>query len=1036
MWRSYCLLSLTLCTFELAAYGRSAGTEELVTRDDGQDHRKETRGRPEAWDENTAELVGKWRNNGEALEPKWRDGDTIPLLPFSQFSRFSRGKIDNSEEEDDYDRRTPKYRQGNRRENFLRTRNNHRSPYNDYDHGPTEIKREYHERDEISPRKRNRPWNSENAAAFEETRNDDRNRNIEEDKETSARHREIFQARPNDYEHELNDEEYLKPRPRKRRPPQNYEFTLVESETSLNEGRTSNNSGPLPRENPPETTTKNAPFLQNAVELKSLLKMQQEEGSSLSEILQRRNLTLNDLLKGKADVINALKMKDEVEEGQDYEETARIMTNSFTKLVTTERPQWTFTTSQKPTKAKSSERNEEELVIPIVPASASLRNSQTSAREPLNKANGGEVVNVTTGKSIPSNVDATRVAITTSVPLPVATNSMELMQADDAGAKSSDGGEIRAESFDEDEIMEFSDFTDYKKGRNGVSPVWLMMKDGETPKLASTKGHFEDRGSTLSIEKILRPTERSKLTNNLPASPGNQGQGFNDSNSINRNRMFKEEEQRVTVNYSEEDYGSSSEREYQSDTPDTVMYYDLEQSTQIGNFTDMGKSESDMSKTIMKELESALDAMSRDVNSTLENRRALSKSPLAEKNDSDNLKNHQNRNTTGKKSYDDIISEVEPEARAEIFELFASGSAGKRLERLLKSRNMSLEELIALRQRGSSKVHLAEVSRIRAHKSNDKYAVKDTDLKATDSSPSKEGKAIVNHDKGVDNYLSQSTENLKTIDSLSNSMDLVRLEDGTTEQLVPKLESKVSNEDIEFNTSPKMDIEKDERERHRTVEIVDLLTTFDSFPFIRDIQREFTDQYDKEEKRKLLVQDSNVGVIFMNNDAEMIRVNDTSNVVESGFVKEIVKQEPSSIDIQAVYGKTGNILDEDESRSKKGKSLSKVKPSIIASGAILGVTLVVFLAIFIVCRIRQKQKYRYKNTFSRAVFQGPVMTARKLSNSSSLSTVMVNVVATSTTKRPEKNENQKPTEMDSKSDIDNDSLDANDSWETIPDYMK
>lgn len=978
--------------------------------------------------------MGKWRNNGEALEPKWRDGDTIPLLPFSQFSRFSRGKIDNSEEEDD-DRRTPKYRQSKRRENFLRGRNNRRLPYNDYDdHEQTEIKREYHERDEISPRKRNRPWNSENAATFEE-RNDDQNRDIKEDGETSARYREIFQARPNDYEHEFNDEEYLKPRPRKRRPPQNYEFTLVENETSLNEGGTNNNSVSKAnnQENFPETTTKNA---QNAVELKSLLKMQQEEGLSLSEILQRRNLTLNDLLKGKTDVINALKMRD-VEESQDYEETARVMTNSFTRLFTTERPQWTFTTAES-AKAKSSQ---EELVIPIIPASTSLRNSQTSAREPSNKANDGEVysevVNATTGKSIPTNVDAIRVTITTPMPLPVATNSMELVQADDAGTKSPAGGEIRAESFDEDEIMEFSDFTDYKKGRNGVSPVWLMMKDGEageTPKLASSKGQFEDKGSTLSIEKILHPTERSKLTR--LANPGNQGPGFNDSDSINKSGTFKEEEQRVTMNHSEEDYSSSSEKEYQSDTPDTVMYYDLEQSTQIDNYT----GESDMSKTIMKELESALDAMSRGVNSTLENRRALSKGPLVEKNDSDNLKNHQNINTTGKKSYDDVISEVEPEARAEIFELFASGSAGKRLERLLKSRNMSLEELIALRQRGSSKVHLAEVSRIRAHKSNDKHGVKNTDdLKATSSSSSKERKTIANrenYDKGVNNYLSQSTENLKTIDSSSNSMDLVRLEDGTTEQLIPKLESTISNEDIELNTSPRMDIEKDERERHRTVEIVDLLTTFDSFPFIKDIQREFTDQYDKEDKRKLLVQDSNVGVMFVNNDAEMIRVNDTSNIVESGFVKEIVKQEPSSIDIQAVYGKTGNILDEDESRSKKGKSLSKVKPSIIASGAILGVTLVVFLAIFIVCRIRQKQKYRYKNTFSRAVFQGPVMTARKLSNSSSLSTVMVNVVATSTTKRPEKNENQEPTEMDSKSDIDNDSLDANDSWETIPDYMK
>lgn len=978
------------------------------------------------------------------MEPKWRDGDTVPLLPFSQFSRFSRDKIDN-EEDEDYDHRGTKYRQSNGRENFLRTRNNHRTLYNDHENYESiENRHGYREREEILPRKRNRSWPIENTATFRETNNrkKDQNRDLNEDKETtSMRYREIFQVRPNDYEHEFNDEEYLKPRPRKRRPPQNYEFALVENETSLNEKRISNNPGAWARgngqENPPETMSKNDQFLQNAMELKSLLKMQQEEGLSLSEILQRRNLTLNDLLRGKADVINALKMRD-IEESEDYvEEAAKMMTNSFAKLsTTTKKPEWMH--NMESIKEKDSQ-NDEEFVISIIPSNSSLRKNQAKGSS-LTRINSGEmyseVGNATSGKLIPASVDPPRVkvAITTPMPLPVATNSMELLQADDATVKSRNNDEIGAESLDEDEIMEFSDFTDYKKGRNGVSPVWLMMKDedaSKSSKVESMKNHFEDRGSTLSIEKILSPTERSKSINNVSINSGNEEQLLNSTN-------IKNEDHRIIVEHSENDYGISSEKEYQSDMP--MMYYDLEQNTEVNN----SSNQRDMSKIIIQEIESALDAMSHNVNSTIENYQKLTKNPSIDKNSNNTLKNHQNTNTTEEKSYDDIISEVEPEARAEIFELFASGSAGKRLERLLKSRNMSLEELIALRQRGSSKVHLAEVSRLRAYKSNDEYRMKNVNVFKEIKSSSNEDfdieKVINNehYDKGIDN-MSQSSENLKSVDLLLNSTNSIRPEENTTDQLMSDLKSKSHNKDIEFNNSSKTRNEdnnskEDTKDRH-TVQIVDLLTTFGSLPFIKDIQREFSDQYgNREDKNKLLLQNNNLGVMFINNE-KTIHINDTSNIVESGFVKEIVKQEPSSINIQTVYSETDNIFDENETKSEK--TLSRVKPTIIASGAILGVTLVVFLAIFIICRIRQKQKYRYKNTFSRAVFQGPVMAARKLSNSSSLSTVMVNVVATSTTKRPEKTEIQEPArEVDSKSDIDNDSLDANDSWETIPDYMK
>ncbi|KOC60345.1 hypothetical protein WH47_08717 [Habropoda laboriosa] len=905
-----------------------------------------------------------------------------------------------------------KHRQSNNgRENFVRSKSNPQLSY-DYQekHESTGGNRRGYRRRGVPLQKGNRGWTRENLGltAFEEKK-ETNNRKVEqrddftEDNDdrgpTSNRYREYFETRPNNYE--FNDEEYLKPRPRKRRPPQNYEFALSENEmSSMNEKRpattTESHSG---------TASGGGQFVQNTMELKSLLKMQQEEGLSLSEVLQRRNLTLDDLLKGKTEVINALKMKDvEEEEGEDYvEEAIKIMSNSLSKL---------STTTKRPVKLKNFSKDEEQLVISIVPTGPGLPNNHTNVIKESSSSGTsiGEMYseageNRTAGKSIFTNAKHPRnratTMITTSMP-PVATNSMELLQADDAAAavKLQSSGEIKAENLDQDEIMEFSDFTDYKKGQIGASPVWLTMQDESS--VEHLKIHFEDttRGSTLSIEKILSTTtERSNATSNFSIISDNEEQ-FTDE-SINSDKGVKFDDEEEQRDY----YDTSSEKEYQRNTP-TMMYYDFEQNTQIGSSID---------KTIIQEIKSALDAISENGNVTVKNHESISKEPPP--------KNHQDVNTSEEKSYDDVVSEVEPEARADIFELLTSGSAGRRLERLLKSRNMSLEELIALRQRGFSKVHLADVSRIRAHKLNDEYRIK-----FTTPLPSNE------------NHLRQSTESVtSSSDPILKSMNFVHPEESKTERLFDNLEkSRTSNEDDAVKENEKDDIVE---ERHRTVQIVDLLTTFGSLPFAKDIQRDFAGEYNNEDERKLSpVENNTFDVVFVKDNTETILgKNDTSNVIQSGFVKEVVKQEPSSVDIQTVYSEMSNVFDKEENSGEKGRTLSKVKPSIIASGAILSMTLVVFLAIFIICRIRQKRKYRYRNTFSRAVFQGPVMAARKLSNSSSLSTVMVNVVATSTTKRSNKVETQEPTkdgEMNSKIDIDNDSLDANDSWETIPDYMK
>ncbi|XP_076662687.1 uncharacterized protein LOC143365956 [Andrena cerasifolii] len=1037
MWKTFCPLLLMLSTFDFPRDKSAARAEpapaavELVIRGDDLSHREETRGRTGNRDEisdggvpedqeTSSELVGRWRNNDGALEPKWRDGDTVPLLPFSQFSEYTKDKIDN-DDEDDYGRRGTKYRENNGPDEPPRSRSSPRISYPEYtDYELAGDKRGREEYEEVSPRKKDtRPASNRNAASSKGTSKE--TLDFAENKDaTSSRYREAFQLK--DYEHELGDGEYLKPRPRKRRPPQNYEFALAKNETSSNERKLESNSGPWPRtnvkKNPSESDARNDRFVRNSVELKSLLKMQQEEGLSLSELLQRRNLTLNDLLRGKADVINALKSKDN-EEAEDYiEEASKIMSHTFTRVSVAKKPPWITDLELRNTKSSQIKDEHTILIIPV--DGMNLTNSAgpgSSLTKRVGIVHSGAENATMGGSMIVPDPPRAKVTPTTSSPTMIATSSsMELLPSNDSAGKSPNGGETRGEGLDEDEIMEFSDFTDYKNGRNSMSPVWLMVKDQENDKSSagSVKDNYQDSGSTLSIEQILSPTERSKLARNSSSVSKNGEQP-----GAKAAKTLTKDDERVTTEHPEGDYSSFSEQEYQDDAP--FMYHDLEQNTQVNSPID----EHDMSRTIMREIESALDAVSYGSNFTMDDRQVVLNN-ASEENVQYSLRNHQIVNETEKKSYEDIVSEVEPEARAEIFELFASGSAGKRLERLLKSRNMSLEELIALRQRGSSKVHLAEVSRLKVQKSNDGHRTEGTAvLELVTLSPAKNV-----HES---QQRSGSFEN-----STLTPKDFVHPEADTTQQQILTSDSTVQNEGAILDplSNEAAEEQEDIKGRHRTVQIVDLLTTFGSLPFAKDIQRDFAGDYDIVERRKLPKQDSKVGVAFVNDDAEATRSNDTPSVVQSGYVKEVMKQEPSSIDIRTVYGDTSNPVAEEED-DEKGKTLSKVKPSIIASGAILGVTIVVFLAIFIVCRIRQKQKYRYRNTFSRAVFQGPMLAARKLSNSSSLSTVMINVVATSTTKRPERNEIREPVgDADLKSDIDNDSLDANDSWETIPDYMK
>ncbi|XP_025268733.1 uncharacterized protein LOC105250145 isoform X2 [Camponotus floridanus] len=854
-----------------------------------------------------------------------------------------------------------------------------------------------------------------------------RSRDIVDDRKVTSRYREAFQARPDEYE--FDDEEYTKPRPRKRRPPQNYEFALANEASSSEENEESRESSRLPSspngsENPPVITRSFDNERETSLELKSLLKMQQEEGSSLSEILQRRNLSLSDLLKGKADVINALKSRIADESDEYIEEMSRVMSNSLIKLAATVTPSWRSTIESSTRKITAASNTSDNSIsrIMIVPHQVSENYDELSSNDTNRvKEESKDAEDIATQfvrdslrrRTASTTPPIVSTMITTSPP--VAVNSMEYFLNDDGNAGSTSDRVAKFENLDEDEIMEFSDFTDFKKGKSQASErISQPLRDIE---------------STLSIEQILNPTERIE--------PARYRESDQEGNTESNKKIIQDNSQSIPIGESAEDYNMFIEAEYQNDAP--IPEEDHGKENKVERNPSASQTDAIMSPVEKQQTANLDDDIKKLYDKNDSEHHQMTRLPMEKtRNESDHtsLKNHQG---VGNRHYEEVVSEVEPEARAEIFELFASGSAGKRLERLLKSRNMSVEELIALRQRGSSKVHLTEVSRLRITKpqnnlqtletsntNNEKIIMQlspgDSNRRVSEDKISgKEGAKQEEAEELMTQVIKQDTSYPffnKNVENMSRLLDYIERDKNASKGTFP--ENDTLDEHDELQNS------------RRTEEIVDLFTTFNSLPFVKDVQRQFgTVELDTNKfKNKLPINNDNASVVLVDEETTVVGADNSSSQFHSGYVKEVVREKSNVIDIKTIYGEGMNDGEE-------RKTLSQMKPSIIASGAILGVTIVVFLAIFITCRIRQKQKYTYRNTFSRAVFQNPVMVARKLSNSSSLSTVMVNVVATSTTKRPERTEMQETVEeFDGKSDMDNDSLDGNDSWETIPDYVK
>ncbi|XP_033207370.1 uncharacterized protein LOC117166973 [Belonocnema kinseyi] len=949
------------------------------------------------------ESIGRWRSNGKALEPKWRDGDSVPLVPFqsatvknksSNVKNQSSIEVDEDKDEKTFinNRHSTHWMSQSEEKEIIITDkydfNKRHKPDNKNDYQgfrspelrlsrrrkPPQLEDEviYHPSEKSSSSSED--FQEENNARNKKeskipTLSYDNNEYLER---VALRYRETFQNHPNEYE--LNDEEYQRPRPRKRRPPQNYEFSEVKTsplsstdkitssptystiKSQRRQEATRRNN--LTRTNHNRTTIKtDSEKPSENSELKSLLKMQQVEGVSLSETLQRRNLTLSDLLQGKADIINLLKSTHEDNESEE-ELNARVKAVEVLKISASSTSGTSSTTQRTPwLPAKI-------LGNPVDPFS-NFRAASTQAYQKVLPTQEERKDRIRPTESM----NAVKMPISSENPIVVTTTESVNIQ---------DKERVKI-TYDEDEIMEFSDFT-MKNSKTSTIPNNSEKKETTQPSISEADKFNRDSESTLSIEHILSSTKQPSLTENESAIDTFWEQ------SRERIRF----ENKIPHSGQEDDHISSTEMssfdfEYQNDGPHDTSHKIAYQKNEETHEEEPNSKE------------------------------------LTPKN-SQTSDFPQNHKTYLNHKNDQIYLEMEPDARAEILELFDSGSSANKLESLLRARNMSLDDLIALRQRGSSQLHLAEVAQIR---DNSFRSSAPKDEQNQDFQEKKEDAKIVKSDctlppvvKELVEWIKQKEPTKETPKEILHIKEFETLPPNWFDQFgYPQIEQRSKEQELEEFNAEKF------RERGTDVNpessnqpdnLIDALN-FDS-------SEHFKNRQNPEE------------ILFYTSEVPPSNLPERRN--NSMISIENVRVQEIESDISGTFN---NIyrLNADEGKSEERNSISRVRPSIIASGAILGATIVGFLGIFIACRIRQKQKYTYRNTFSRAVFQSPILTTRKLSNSSSLNTIMVNVVATSTTKRPEKTGSpETDDDYDHKSDIENDSLDANDSWETIPDFMK
>lgn len=320
----------------------------------------------------------------------------------------------------------------------------------------------------------------------------------------------------------------------------------------------------------------------------------------------------------------------------------------------------------------------------------------------------------------------------------------------------------------------------------------------------------------------------------------------------------------------------------------------------------------------------------------------------------------------------DITSSKSVDDRTDLLELLDDRRSGARLQKVLSQRNMTLEELIAHRQRGSSQLHLAEIFNNRTRSSTGATAR---------SLPNSGSLDIVT---AFENFPTFNLDNLKSV-----KPDEIKTDSQGSSYFTSITNIKPTDEVFKEGRSLLKPATKTEisTETHRN---------FEWEPPV------YATRYGLSADSNY-IETSNPSVVTSSRLMPATADNQYPDLVE--FDNDI-DHPHDIIDLElSGYGFKRNTITVET--AKPAQMPVGIRSAIIASSSIVGVSVMIFVIIFATCRWRQhrRKKVTYNENFQAVRSRLPILTRQTSSNHSKRSAAAAPIIFPSSSHRYHSNSN-------------------------------
>lgn len=273
-------------------------------------------------------------------------------------------------------------------------------------------------------------------------------------------------------------------------------------------------------------------------------------------------------------------------------------------------------------------------------------------------------------------------------------------------------------------------------------------------------------------------------------------------------------------------------------------------------------------------------------------------------------------------------------AREEIMEVLKDKMSRQSLARILENRNMTIDELVAQRERGSSQIHLADIFH---NQTREPEPPNEPFIGTVTSYMERKPKSFKNN--------LDPTKNPNNTNDINTVVDLKKLQSDSKHNS--------SNKSPNLTSFPTYKIAVDKILKQNEVP-----------PFQRSVWK----------------------TLYPNLYPENSEYNSDKNDVEQAQVNELFQNEVRRIEqientiSEAVNNKLNVEFSENnyEKEDSFMKLPSGVKSAIIASTVLVAISLLIFLTILIICKLSHKKKKRlcYSDTFSGSKIRSPILETR------------------------------------------------------------